>query len=201
LRSVHCPHGIDRTGFAPGQEFVTDLAPGEQPRAVDPQQRVLVDAEARQGHRSVGAAVGHFEPQAGVPRPVAVDADGLLAYDMTQLGWIAVAVLEDLADALLERQRLSADRFAATGDAHRPIELAILGEAFGVHVRVMVIHREQVPRHQVLDLGAVGGVAHLAAAAASASMSRTGLFGPELRPLRNSLSTLRFWMNQWPLSL
>ena len=48
------------------------------------------------------------------------------------------------------QDRCTSDRFAA-GE----LELAVLGESGDVGVPVEVIDREQVARHQVLDLGAV----------------------------------------------
>src|SRR5690348_12512039 len=98
LSRVHRQHWVVRAGFTAGKELVVDLAPSEQPASVHPNQLILIDAVTRQRDRAVGAAVGHLEPEAGVPRPVAFDADRLVADDVAQLGRGAAAVLENLAD-------------------------------------------------------------------------------------------------------
>src|SRR5262249_53454892 len=64
-------------------------------------------------------------------------------------------------DALLEALHRLEDRALAADPAARELELGVVGESLDPAVEVVVVEREQVARHQVLDLGAIARVVRI----------------------------------------
>src|SRR5690606_35489835 len=144
-----------RPAFPPRQELVHDPPLAEQPSSIDLAQLVLVDPEGAHLQALARPIVRHLEPLRAGPGAVALDTDRRMSQHVAQHRRVAVLVLVVFADPLLEAlHRLEDVGFAADSPA-REFELGIVGEHLDKTVEIVVVEREQIARHQVLDLGAV----------------------------------------------
>src|SRR5690606_8688366 len=92
------------------------------------------------------------------PGAVALDADRGVRKHVAQHRGVAVLVLVVLADALLEPLLRGEDVVLAGDPPAGELELGVVGEHPDEAGEVGVLEREQVARHEILALGAVGRV-------------------------------------------